>query len=478
MNVLRVPYLSPPDRPTPLMTAPDSSLEAAEATFREVLGESLARAAVLLADVHPADAMEWLQDTEEEDRHRVFGALSAEIQAAILEYADEAFTQDLVARLDARHLHEVLEELPSDEAADVLIEADDRIANDALDRMAPETAQELRELLRYEPDTAGGVMATEFVDAKAGQRIGDVVKEVRKEGEDAEADLGVFVLDDARRPVGFISDRALLTHSIHTPVDEVMVEPFVIAVGDDQEVAAQTIAKYSLDSLAVVDADGVMLGVISDEDAADILEDEVSEDFARLTGTGSEGHQTRLPILVRVRQRMPLMGLTVLGGLLSAKVLAMALGSDTVETGSAAATKEAILRYIPLIVGLAGNVGIQSSTIFVRGFATGEVDQDREWSVFRTEWCVGALIGLLCGTATWLTASFLESATSPGLGVAVGVAVMAAIAWAAFLGGLVPIACRRMGIDPAIVAGPFLIALSDLSGSVIYILVARAIALA
>ncbi len=337
MNVLRVPYLSPPDRPTPLMTAPDSSLEAAEATFREVLGESLARAAVLLADVHPADAMEWLQDTEEEDRHRVFGALSAEIQAAILEYADEAFTQDLVARLDARHLHEVLEELPSDEAADVLIEADDRIANDALDRMAPETAQELRELLRYEPDTAGGVMATEFVDAKAGQRIGDVVKEVRKEGEDAEADLGVFVLDDARRPVGFISDRALLTHSIHTPVDEVMVEPFVIAVGDDQEVAAQTIAKYSLDSLAVVDADGVMLGVISDEDAADILEDEVSEDFARLTGTGSEGHQTRLPILVRVRQRMPLMGLTVLGGLLSAKVLAMALGSDTVETGSAAA---------------------------------------------------------------------------------------------------------------------------------------------
>lgn len=459
------------------MTAPDSSLEAAETTFREVLGESLARAAVLLADVHPADAMEWLQDTDEEDRHRVFGALSAEIQAAILEYADETFTQDLVARLDARHLHEVLEALPSDEAADVLIEADDRIANDALDRMAPETAQELRDLLRYDPETAGGVMATEFVDAKVGQRIGDVVKVVRKEGEDAEADLGVFVLDDARRPVGFISDRALLTHSIHTPVDEVMVDPFVIPVGDDQEVAAQTVTKYSLDALAVIDPDGVMLGVISAEDAADILEDEVGEDFARLTGTGSEAHQTRLPILVRVRQRMPLMALTVLGGLLSAKVLAYALGSDTSDMSSDAATKQAILRYIPLIVGLAGNVGIQSSTIFVRGFATGEVDQDREWSVFRTEWCVGGLIGLLCGTITWLTASYLEAATSPGLGVAVGVAVLAAIAWAAFLGGLVPIACRRMGIDPAIVAGPFLIALSDLSGSVIYILVARAIAL-
>ena len=113
----------------------------------------------------------------------------------------------------------------------------------------------------------------------------------------------------------------------------------------------------------------------------------------------------------------------------------------------------------------------------MRGFATGEVDRDREWSVFRTEWCVGALIGLLCGTATWFTASYLEGASAPGLGAAVGIAVTAAIAWAAFLGGLVPIVCRRMGIDPAIVAGPFLIALSDLSGSVIYVLVARAIAL-
>ncbi|MEM8712142.1 MAG: CBS domain-containing protein, partial [Planctomycetota bacterium] len=245
------------------MSAPDSNLEAAEAIFREVLGESLARAAVLLADVHPADATEWLRDTDEEDRHRVFAALSAEIQADILECADEPFTQDLIARLDARHLREVLEELPSDEAADVLIEADDRVANDALARMAPEDAQELRDLLSHDPESAGGVMTTEFVVAKIGQRIGDVVKEVRKEGEDAEAGLGVFVLDESLKPVGFLADRALITHPIHTPVEEVMVAPFLVSVEDDQEVAAQTIAKYSLDSLAVVDDAGAMLGVIS-----------------------------------------------------------------------------------------------------------------------------------------------------------------------------------------------------------------------
>ncbi|MEO0660077.1 MAG: magnesium transporter, partial [Planctomycetota bacterium] len=407
------------------MGTQDSNLEAAELAFRDALAESVVRAAVLLADVHPADAVEWLQEVEDEDRHRVFALLSSEVQADILEHSSETLTHDFVARLDAKDLGDVLEQLPSDEAADVLAEADDRVAGDALEQLPPDQADELRQLLTYDPDSAGGVMATEFVVAREGERIGDVVKEIRKEGEDAEEDLGVFVLDGAGAPIGYISDRALLTNSIHTPVEEVMVEPFVVRVDDDQELAAQTIAKYGLDALAVVDDVGVLLGVVSSDDAADILEEEVSEDFARLTGTGSDGEQTRLPVLVRVRQRMPLMGFTVLAGLASAKIIALALGAGAAEAGGEG-TGEAILRYIPLIVGLAGNVGIQSSTIFVRGFATGEIDAEREWSVFSAEWLTGATIGLLCGLITWIVASVVETAGPSGLGLAVGVAVVAA----------------------------------------------------
>ena len=454
------------------MSAPDSSLEAAEAAFRDTLAESPARAAVLLADVHPADATEWLHDTDDEARQAVFGALSATIQAGILEYADESLTQELVAAFDARGLGDVLEELPSDEAADVLHEADDRVAEGALAQLEPGLARDLRSLLQHDPDSAGGVMATEFVAAVADERIGDVVKRIRQIAGDAEADLGVFVIDEAGRPVGYVPDRALLTNSIHTPVEDVMVEPFTVPVTDDQELAAQQIAKYGLEALAVVDAQRAMLGVISADDAAGILEEEVGEDFARLTGTGPAGQQTRLPIATRVRQRIPLMAFTVLAGLASAKILALVLGAS-----EGPGTEQAILRYLPLIVGLAGNVGIQSSTIFVRGFATGEVDPDREWTVFASEWTTGATIGVLCGVVTWLVAGMMESNGPDGLGLAVGVAVIAAVAWAAMLGGLVPIACRRLGIDPAIVAGPFLIAMSDVSGSAIYILVARAIAL-
>lgn len=456
------------------MTAPDPSLEAAETAFRDVLAESPARAAVLLVDVHPADAVEWLRDTEDRDRNLVFGAMPPACQASILEHADEALTQELIAPLDARLLTQVLEELPSDEAADVLIEADDRVANDALERLSPDTADALRTLLSFDPESAGGIMATDFVVTQPGERVGDVVKSVRKGADDIESEVGVFVLDQQRRPIGYLSDRALLTHTIHSPVEDVMCAPFMVAVDEDQEDVAQLMAKYGLQSVAVVDDAGGILGVISAEDAAAILEEEVDEDIALLVGVGSDQLQTRLPILVRVRQRLPLMGITVVAGLASAQILAIALGHGSEDGGGG--VQQAILRYLPLIVGLAGNVGIQSSTIFVRGFATGEVDEDREWPVFFTEWVVGTLIGALCGVATWLVAGLIESRT-PGLGAAVGFAVFAAVAWAAMLGGVIPIACRRLGIDPAVVAGPFLIALSDVSGSAIYIFVAREIAM-
>jgi magnesium transporter len=453
-------YASPPLR----MTDRDALLD--RQAFRDLLSTSLDEAAARLAAVHPADAAEWLHDGPPEVRHLLFARLPAPAQAEVLQYADELLTSQLVMRLDATSLGALIEELPSDDAADLLDEVDEQTVADALAQVPRDTAAELRDLLAHDPESAGGVMATEFLAVQLGQRVGDVVKELRQEDE-SEPDIGVYVVDADERPIGFIPDHDLLTTKIHTPVEDVMVEPFLVKVDEDQEEVAQLISKYGLDSVGVVDGDGRLVGVISAEDAAEIIEEEVEEDCARLAGAGAERQQTRLPILVRVRQRMPLMALTVLAGLGSAKLLAV-LGAGEGGDGQAA-----VLRYLPLIIGLAGNVGIQSSTILVRGFATGEVEREREGRVLLGEWCVGALIGLLCGTVTWFVAGHLEAGAPEGLGVAVGTAVAVAVAWAAFLGGAIPLGCRRFGIDPAIVAGPFLIALSDLSGSAIYIVVAN-----
>jgi magnesium transporter len=309
-------------------------------------------------------------------------------------------------------------------------------------------------------------MTPEFVAVPLGTRVGDAIKRVKaEEGRAGEEEVGVFVVDERGKPVGFVSDRELLMRGIHTPIEEAMETELVVAhVDDDQEDVARQVLKYSVGAVPVVDSGGVLVGVIAADDVGDVIEEEAEEDLRRIVGTGPED-QTRLPILTRVRHRLPLMGLTVLGGVTTARILDLALpsGESSVE----------VLRYLPIIIGLAGNVGIQSSTILVRAFATGEVLPEREGAVARAEILVGLLIGVFCGLATWGFAAQLED--NAALGRAIGIAIVVAVTWAAALGGGVPIVCRRIGIDPAIVAGPFLITLSDVSGAAIFVGVARAL---
>ena len=436
--------------------------------FRQALAESPERAAGVIDGVHNADIAAWLRDVPEDEAWSAFLSLGVEDRAEVLDYGDEGLRGTLLQRMTAAELAPLIGELPTDVAVDILAELDEGIASDVLRQIPFETALELRELIAYPAESAGGVMTTDYVASPLGTRIGDAIKLVRHD-EEAEESIGVFVVDADNRPVGYLSDRALLSTPIHTLVEEEMVEPFTIDAQADQEDAARTIAHYNLSALAVVGEDGKLAGVISAEDAAEIYEDEVGEDILKLVGTApGEQEQTRLPVLVRVRQRLPLMGVTVLGGFTSAAILQYFLSSSSSGSGM----NTAILRFLPLIIGLAGNVGIQSSTILVRGFATGEVNPDREGRVLISEVSVGVLIGLICGSATALLASWMESTP---FGFAVGIAIIVAVTWASILGCVIPMGCRRLGIDPAIVAGPFLVCLSDISGSAIYILVAGAL---
>ncbi|MBL4769707.1 MAG: magnesium transporter [Planctomycetes bacterium] len=170
--------------------------------FLDLLEVSPERAAGVLAEAHSGDAAAWLVEVDEEDAWRVFSILEADKQADILEDAEDELTADLVAHMSSPDLREVVEELPSDEAADLLAEADDRVVEDVLSSMDAEAAEELRELIAYDPESAGGIMATEMITVELGKRLGDVVKEVKKLGDAAEEDLGIFVVDGDNRPVG------------------------------------------------------------------------------------------------------------------------------------------------------------------------------------------------------------------------------------------------------------------------------------
>lgn len=435
------------------------------------LGAGRQALAAFLAEVHPADVAEWFQEMDDGEAWRVFSAYDVERGAELLEYASDPVRGRLLERMGARVLARHVEELPPDEAVDLLALTDEGTTEEVLRSIDFERAQGLRELAAYQADTAGGLMTSEFLSVPVGTRVGDAIKELKAEEAPADEEIGVFVVDAAGKPAGSISFRELLVSGIHTSVDDAMESDLVhVHVDDDQEDVAHTIQKYSLWAAPVVDDAGRMVGAISAEDVRDVLEEEAEEDLLKLVGTSAQ-EQTRLPVLRRVRARMPLMVLTVLGGLVTARVLDVALPSSGGSSGSIGD----VLRYLPIIIGLAGNVGIQSSTILVRAFATGEVSRDREASVLVSEVLVGTIIGLLCGGATTVISAWLEAGPELAwlFGGAVGAAISVAVSWAAFLGCVVPLACKRVGIDPAVAAGPFLITLSDISGASIFVGVAH-----
>lgn len=424
----------------------------------EVLGR-------FLESVHAADLAEWMEGVDEEASFRAYRLLPQEDRVELLLFAQEKVRETLMRRHSVDEIVELVELLPADEVVDLLALVDDTTSEHVLRAVDFQRAQGLRELARYDDETAGGLMTTDFVAVPSGAHVGDAIKEIRtEEGPAGEEDLGVFVVDEHMRPVGFVSDRDLLTTGIHTPVNEVMQTDLITVAGDtDQEDVANLVSKYDLDAVPVIDSAGVLVGVVTADDALDVLEEELEEDIRRLVGT-SPVEQTHLPVLSRVRSRLPLQVLTVFGGLATAQLLALFMNG---EGGG-------LLRYLPLIIGLAGNVGIQCSTILVRAYATGEMNQDREAAVLRAELMVGLLIGAVCGITTAFVAMGIETGPeSMRLAFSVGGAVAIAVTWAAFLGCSVPMICQRVGVDPAIVAGPFLITLSDLSGAAIFIVVAR-----
>jgi len=435
-----------------------------------LLDQPTAELNTLVAEVHPADLAEWMLDLDSSERWTLFERLDGEGRGDLLEEVEDEVAQEFLARTSPEQLTEIIEELPSDEGADLLSVVEPGIAEQVLSGLDAERSGELRELIAYPADTAGGLMTVDYVSVEVGSAISDAIKLLKQEGDEVEEGVGIFVLDSVGKPIGYVPIRSLLAHSIHDLVDEAMFDVHSIDVAADQEEAAIHISKYSLRSLAVVNASGILLGVITSDDAQEVLEDEASEDMMRLVGTAPVGGgepvlQTRLSILMRVRYRIPLQAVTVLGGLLTAWILDQFI--PEAETASGALVAD-LLRFLPIVIGLAGNVGVQSSTILVRAFATGEVEEERELSVLFSEVMVGLLIGLLCGTATGVVAIALGAGGSSMFGIAVGTAIGVAVTWAAFLGCVVPLSCRRLGIDPAVVAGPFLITMSDISGAVIF----------
>lgn len=412
------------------------------------------------APVHEIEAA--LEGLENEQRKRVLDLLEPEAAAEVFGGQDEVVQEEIAELLDERQIADLVQGMESDEAADAVRllepEEQDRIFH----LLEDETEEEVRQLLQHEEDTAGDLMMAELAAIHEDALVAEAIEYIREHQEEIRQLYTVYVVDAERRLVGSLSLRDLVLARPGMPLKSVMDDsPLSAGTDTDQEAVAQLFRKYDLVSLPVVDGRGVLAGRITVDDIIDVMEEEATEDLSRFAGVDELSF--RPGRLFRVsRARLPWLLLGLLGGLLSGRILQGFEGALTEVLELAF--------FVPVIMALAGNIGIQSSTIIVRGLATGEVRTSDAGSLVLREAGVSLLNGLIIMVVTF--AAVWLWLGNPSLGLVVSLSMLSVVIWATFTGTFVPLALRRLGQDPAFATGPFVTTTNDIVALAIYLAIA------
>lgn len=413
-----------------------------------------------LKDMHPADVAEILSHIDgKKEKQYLLAQLDSDQAALVLNEFDAEVVADLLQEVSPDRLSEIFEEMPFDDAADFLRELPEDDKEKFLDLFEDQDAEDVQELLDYREDTAGGIMTTEYVAVPLNITAARAIDVLRDIAPDAETVYYVYVINLKNQLVGVISLRELIIADPTSMVSDIMRKKVIsVNVNEDQEDVARTVAKYDLLAVPVVDDEQHLIGIITVDDVIDVIHEEATEDLYRMAGTYSaEEDETVARFSTAFKSRLPWLLITLLGGLISGQVLNSFEQLNTVV---------ALAFFIPLLIGMGGNVGTQSSTVTVRGIATGDVSAGTAMQTIIRESMIGISIGAVMGAIVAIAAFVWQQNFL--LGLVVGLTMLANIFTAATMGTLVPIFLKRVGVDPATASAPFITTIIDIVGLVIY----------
>lgn len=426
---------------------------------------------------HPADIADVLWfDLEKDQAKRLFDTFPEQTRAEVLAEAEPRLTEVLIEGVEPEHLAKLLEHIPADDGTDILELVPEELRQKVLCFVEPEDASDLRHLGEYAPDTAGGLMTTEFITVSEDERVGDLLKRIRRDEDDAETIHSIYVTDEREILQGVISSRELLEAGIHDIIGDIMIPDVIHAkVDEDQEDVAHRLLHYNLSSIPVVDPRGVVVGIVTSDDALEVLEGEGSEDALLLAGAGPESDASETTIH-KVVKRGPMLTIPVIAGLIMSWVMERfapglahsAPNPDAVQDGGG----NNAFSFIPMVLALSGTVGMQTSAVLVRGFAVGQIVEGKRLRVFWSEVRAGAMLGLICAgvalIAVWVTSSL-------AIAGAIGLSLMLAMTWTTTIASGIVMGTETIGRDPAVVAGPLMIAVSDISAVLIFLVTSAAL---
>ena len=410
--------------------------------------------------MHNYEQSEYFEDTDENNRQKIFEFLSPKEVANFfdqLDIDDEDY-EELFDKINANYASHVLEEMSYDNSVDILNKLSKPKVASLLTLMDKDEANEIKALLHYEEDTAGGIMTTEYISLKTTTPVKEALMHVKEQAPDAETIYVIFAVNEAGQLVGVLSLRDLITAENDSYIEDVMSERVIsVNVADDQEDVAQVIRDYDFIAVPVVDYQTHLLGIITIDDILDVMDEEASEDYSRLAGV-SDIDSTSDSVIKTASKRLPwLIVLTFLG-----MITATILGSfeDTLSQVALLAA------FIPIISGMSGNSGTQSLAVSVRNISTGEINEQSKFKLALREAGSGFLSGLVCSVVLFLIIVVIYR--QPLLALIVGGSLTCAMTVGTLVGSMIPLIMNKFKIDPAVASGPFITTINDIISMLIY----------
>lgn len=438
--------------------------------LRDTFGRLLRRhahtnLAKLILKTHPADLSVVFRYFMDEEQIQVFSIMEEnEHTAEFLVELDDTLLANLLENESPERIAHVIQQASANDQSYILGTLEDEQAQSVIELLKAEEQEEIEELMGYPEDSAGAMMTTDVFTLYQDTSCKDALKSLQDQTE-AEMAFYLYITDDDDRLVGVASLRALATTRSDTLLKDIMAKRVhSVRPETDQEDVAQIVAQYNYLAVPVLDADDHLIGIVTVDDVVDVIREEATEDFLQMAGAGKDREILLKSSWENARARLPWLFASWIGGIVAATII----GAFEHMLQSIIA----LAAFIPVIIGMGGNIGTQSSTIIVRGMATGRIEIGSEMKVLFKEIRVGLILGGLYGLMLGLFAKFRFIDVDPMLGVVVGLSIGCSMLMAVAVGTFIPMFLRKVDIDPAIATGPFVTTSIDIIGVLFYFVIA------
>ena len=421
---------------------------------------------LLLEDIHFADIAEIMEELDDYGAGYIFNTLDSEKTAEILLELDEEVREKILKNLSPKEIAEELDELSTDDAADIIAELPQYKKEQVISELEDvEHAKDIVDLLRYDEDSAGGLMGKELVKVNENWNVLTCVKEMRAQAENVSKVHSIYVVDDEERLKGRLSLKDLLTTSTKTPISDVYIKKVDYVKVDTKDVeVARIMQKYDLEAIPVVDELGRLVGRITIDDIIDVIKEEADKDYQLAAGI-SQDVEADDSILELTKARLPWLVLALFGGFISVHVLGIFEPVMDLHPE--------LFFFTPLIAAMAGNVGVQSSAIIVQGLANNTIIGPVVERLLK-ELSLSLLNGIILSIIL-LAGSYFLLGYEIHVGYTVSIALLSVIIIASLIGTFIPIILNKYGIDPALATGPFITTSNDILGILTYFTIAKII---